>query len=164
VWHLLLAAGFNSQRLSLLMNIGYDKGHFVRYCEGCLDLALTRRCHVGISHRLHVYRLHAPLSVTSEHTSHSITSLDLHVFLRTPIFFLYIPFRHSSSMSKDTSFRFCIAALLIVQIACWALALVDLFVPGKPRVIIRTTMDVISQMFARRSQAMLLYKDFRATF
>jgi hypothetical protein len=67
-------------------------------------------------------------------------------------------------MSKDSSFRLCIAALLIIQIACWALALVDLFVPGKPRLIIRTTMDVISQLFARRTAAMLLYEDFRAAF
>jgi hypothetical protein len=67
-------------------------------------------------------------------------------------------------MSKDTSFRFCIAALLIVQIACWALALVDLFVPGKPRVLVRTTLDIVSQMFAKRSTALLLYKDLRAAF
>jgi hypothetical protein len=67
-------------------------------------------------------------------------------------------------MSKDSSFRLCIAALLIIQIACWALALVDLFVPGKPRLMIRTTMDVISQLFARRSAAMLLYGDFLAAF
>lgn len=66
--------------------------------------------------------------------------------------------------NKETSFRFCIAALLIVQIACWALALADLFVPGKPRVIIRTTMDVVSQMFAPRSTVLLLYQDFRAAF
>ncbi|KAH7400763.1 hypothetical protein DE146DRAFT_474627 [Phaeosphaeria sp. MPI-PUGE-AT-0046c] len=66
-------------------------------------------------------------------------------------------------MSKDSSFRLCIAALLIIQIACWMLALVDLFVPGKPRLIIRTTMDVVSQLFARRSSAMLLYRDFRAS-
>ncbi|KAF2819068.1 hypothetical protein CC86DRAFT_307909 [Ophiobolus disseminans] len=64
--------------------------------------------------------------------------------------------------NKDASFRFCIAALLIIQIACWALALADLFVPGKPRVIVRTTMDVISQMFARRSTVLLLYEDIRA--
>jgi hypothetical protein len=67
-------------------------------------------------------------------------------------------------MSKDSSFRLCIAALLIIQIACWALALVDLFIPGKPRLILRTTMDVISQLFARQSTAVLLYRDFRAAF
>jgi hypothetical protein len=67
-------------------------------------------------------------------------------------------------MSKDSSFRLCIAALLIIQIACWALALVDLFIPGKPRLILRTTMDVISQLFARQLTAVLLYRDFRAAF
>ncbi|KAF2024746.1 hypothetical protein EK21DRAFT_117443 [Setomelanomma holmii] len=67
-------------------------------------------------------------------------------------------------MAKDASFRMCIAALLIIQIACWMLALADLFIPGKPRVILRTTMDVISQLFARKSSAMLLYRDFRAAF
>ncbi|KAH8732471.1 hypothetical protein GQ44DRAFT_602728 [Phaeosphaeriaceae sp. PMI808] len=67
-------------------------------------------------------------------------------------------------MAKDTSFRLCIAALLIIQIACWMLALVDLFVPGKPRVFVRTTMDVISQVFARRSTAMLFYEEFRGAF
>ncbi|KAF1920804.1 hypothetical protein BDU57DRAFT_436091 [Ampelomyces quisqualis] len=65
-------------------------------------------------------------------------------------------------MSKDSSFRICIAFLLVIQIACWALSLADLFIPGKPRLIVRTTMDVISQLFARRSAAMLLYQDFRA--
>jgi hypothetical protein len=67
-------------------------------------------------------------------------------------------------MAKESSFRVCIAALLIIQIACWMLALVDLFVPGKPRIILRTTMDVVSQLFARKSSAMLLYRDFRAAF
>jgi hypothetical protein len=86
------------------------------------------------------------------------------LFYAHGVFFLYIQFKLPHSMSKDTSFRFCITALLIVQIACWALALADLFVPGKPRVIIRTTMDIISQIFARRSTATLLYRDFRAAF
>jgi len=78
--------------------------------------------------------------------------------------FLQITPSNTFKMSKDTSFRFCIAALLVVQIACWALALTDLFVPGKPRLLIRTTMDVVSQLFARRSTILLAYRDFRAAY
>lgn len=52
-------------------------------------------------------------------------------------------------MGKESSFRLCIAFLLIVQIACWALTLLDLLHPGKPTAMLRTTMDLVSLYFAR---------------
>ncbi|KAH3972957.1 hypothetical protein HBH52_143920 [Parastagonospora nodorum] len=104
--------------------------------------------------------------ITSHFDSHLHFQHAFSLSLQVPFFrerLILLPFV-IAIMSKDTSFRVCIAALLIVQIACWALALADLFIPGKPRLIIRTTMDVISQLFARRSAAMLQYRDFLAAF
>jgi hypothetical protein len=51
-------------------------------------------------------------------------------------------------MAKESSFRLCIAFLLIVQIACWALTLLDLMHPGRPQMLLRTTMDTMSMHFA----------------
>ncbi|KNG49469.1 hypothetical protein DDE82_004941 [Stemphylium lycopersici] len=66
-------------------------------------------------------------------------------------------------MAKDSSFRICIAFLLIVQIACWTLTLLDLLHPGKPHAIMRTTMDLVSIFFTRQSSsAMLSYRDIKA--
>jgi hypothetical protein len=111
------------------------------------------------------YRLSRPTSTTPLNTSHFNFPAVQNSFFRTGrCYFCFPSTFFSLSMSKDSSFRLCIAALLIIQIACWALALVDLFEPGKPRLMIRTTMDVISQLFARRSAAMLLYGDFLAAF
>ncbi|KAF1947713.1 hypothetical protein EJ02DRAFT_439914 [Clathrospora elynae] len=64
-------------------------------------------------------------------------------------------------MPKNTPFRLCIAFLLIVQVACWTLTLLDLFHPGKPRAVIRTTMDLVSLYFSRQSTALLRYRDVR---
>jgi hypothetical protein len=107
----------------------------------------------------------APLQSHSMNTSHFNIDLPTSTSFLPSFHILLHCYRDSSfKMSKDSSFRLCIAALLIIQIACWALALADLFVPGKPRLIVRTTMDVISQLFARRSAAMLQYRDFLAAF
>jgi hypothetical protein len=66
-------------------------------------------------------------------------------------------------MGKDSSFRMCIAFLLMVQIACWTLTLLDLLHPGKPYALIRTTMDLVSLYFSRQSSAALLsYRDIKA--
>ena len=65
-------------------------------------------------------------------------------------------------MAKESSFRFCIAALLVVQIACWALTLLDLYSPGKPRVLLRTALDVVATIFAQRRGVLLTYGEVRA--
>jgi len=57
--------------------------------------------------------------------------------------------QHAHTMGKDSSFRLCIASLLIIQIACWALTLLDLYHPGKPTAMLRTTMDLASLYFTR---------------
>lgn len=67
-------------------------------------------------------------------------------------------------MAKDSSFRLCIAALLVVQIACWALTLLDLYQPGQPRVLLRTALDVVAQMFSRKNGLMLTYQEVVAVF
>jgi hypothetical protein len=64
-------------------------------------------------------------------------------------------------MAKSDAFRTCIAILLFIQLTCWALTLVDLLSPGRPVVLLRTSMDMISQLFAKQQPAaVLLYKDF----
>ncbi|KAF2795928.1 hypothetical protein K505DRAFT_323712 [Melanomma pulvis-pyrius CBS 109.77] len=68
----------------------------------------------------------------------------------------------SSSSSSSSSFRLCIALLLSIQALCWLLTLLDLFVPGKPLSIFRHSTDILSQLFSRRSSAMLYYKEIRA--
>jgi hypothetical protein len=66
-------------------------------------------------------------------------------------------------MPKNDSFRLCIAILLFIQLTCWALTLLDLLSPGRPTVILRASMDVVSQLFAKQQPAaVLLYKDFRS--
>jgi hypothetical protein len=55
-------------------------------------------------------------------------------------------------MAKESSFRLCIAFLLIVQIACWALTLLDLMHPGRPQLLLRTTMDTMSMHFSHFTQ------------
>lgn len=66
-------------------------------------------------------------------------------------------------MAKSDAFRTCIAILLFIQLTCWALTLLDLLSPGRPVVVLRTSMDVVSQLFARQQPAaVLLYKDFRS--
>ncbi|KAL6169605.1 hypothetical protein ACJQWK_04617 [Exserohilum turcicum] len=65
-------------------------------------------------------------------------------------------------MGKESSFRICIAFLLIVQIACWSLTLLDLLHPGKPHAVIRTTMDLVSIYFTRQSNALLSYNEIKA--
>jgi len=65
-------------------------------------------------------------------------------------------------MAKETSFRVCIAFLLIVQIACWTLTLLDLLHPGKPHAVMRTTMDLVSIYFSRQSSALLSYRDMKS--
>jgi hypothetical protein len=66
-------------------------------------------------------------------------------------------------MAKESSFRLCIAFLLIVQIACWALTLLDLLHPGKPHAIIRTTMDLVSIYFSRCCQSSAALQQLRYT-
>jgi hypothetical protein len=127
----------------------------------------TKDANMASSHRLHVYRLCRPTWKSHHQPFRFPPTFPTRILSLQVLFFrerlILLPFV-IAIMSKDTSFRVCIAALLIVQIACWALALADLFIPGKPRLIIRTTMDVISQLFARRSAAMLQYRDFLAAF
>ncbi|KAF1828785.1 hypothetical protein BDW02DRAFT_511474 [Decorospora gaudefroyi] len=65
----------------------------------------------------------------------------------------------SPTTTKTPPFRLCIAFLLIVQIACWALTLLDLVHPGRPQVLLRTTMDTISLHFSRQSSVLLRYRD-----
>ncbi|KAJ4985651.1 hypothetical protein SVAN01_08826 [Stagonosporopsis vannaccii] len=66
-------------------------------------------------------------------------------------------------MAKTDAFRVCIAILLIIQLTCWAFTLLDLLSPGRPVVLLRTSMDVVSQLFAKQQPAaVLLYKDFRS--
>ncbi|KAF2872186.1 hypothetical protein BDV95DRAFT_492928 [Massariosphaeria phaeospora] len=68
-------------------------------------------------------------------------------------------------MSKDTSFRYCVALLLAIQAACWALTLLDLFSPGKPLSLLRTSSDVLSRLFSPgRSSVLLYYNDVCARF
>lgn len=66
-------------------------------------------------------------------------------------------------MPKTDAFRTCIAILLFIQLTCWALTLLDLLSPGRPVSMLRTSMDVVSQLFAKQQPAaVLLYKDFRS--
>lgn len=66
-------------------------------------------------------------------------------------------------MAKTDAFRVCIAILLIIQLTCWALTLLDLLSPGRPVLMLRSSMDVLSQLFAKQQPAaVLLYKDFRS--
>ncbi|EUC35133.1 hypothetical protein COCCADRAFT_91715 [Bipolaris zeicola 26-R-13] len=66
-------------------------------------------------------------------------------------------------MGKDSSFRICIAFLLIVQLACWSLTLLDLLHPGKPHALMRNIMDLVSLFFSRQSTtALLSYRDIKA--
>jgi hypothetical protein len=67
-------------------------------------------------------------------------------------------------MPKDSSFRVCIALLLVVQAICWTFTLVDLFSPGKPRLLLRTSMDLVGQAVANRGDVLLLYREFRVVF
>jgi hypothetical protein len=66
-------------------------------------------------------------------------------------------------MAKDSSFRLCIAFLLVVQIACWALTLLDLMHPGRPQMLLRTTMDTMSMHFSHfsRQSNLLSYREIR---
>lgn len=69
-------------------------------------------------------------------------------------------------MSKDTSFRLCMALLLVVQAGCWALMLINLFSPGQPLHMLRSTTAlfrnstiVLPQAFTRKASALLHYRD-----
>ncbi|KAF2244490.1 hypothetical protein BU26DRAFT_523137 [Trematosphaeria pertusa] len=62
-------------------------------------------------------------------------------------------------MSKDSSFRTCIALLLAIQAACWALTLLDLYSPGKPLSLLRSSTNLFAQLFSRRTSGLLSYKD-----
>ncbi|KAH7345929.1 hypothetical protein BKA66DRAFT_433801 [Pyrenochaeta sp. MPI-SDFR-AT-0127] len=64
-------------------------------------------------------------------------------------------------MGKESSFRICIAVLLAIQAACWALTLLDLFSPGKSRALLRTVFDMVSRVTSRRSSGVLSYRDIR---
>jgi hypothetical protein len=57
---------------------------------------------------------------------------------------------------KPGPFRICIAFLLIIQLACWALTLLDLLQPGKPRALLRTALDVVAQVFLQRRPGVVL--------
>lgn len=66
-------------------------------------------------------------------------------------------------MAKGDTFRTCIAILLFIQLTCWALTLLDMLSPGRPVAMLRTSMDIINQLFAKQQPAaVLLYKDFRS--
>ena len=66
-------------------------------------------------------------------------------------------------MAKADAFRTCIAILLFIQLTCWALTLLDMLSPGRPVVLMRTSMDTINQLFAKQQPAaVLLYKDIRS--
>ena len=66
-------------------------------------------------------------------------------------------------MAKTDVFRVCIAILLFIQLTCWALTLLDLLSPGRPIVLLRTSVDAVGQVFAKQQPAaVLLYKDFRS--
>jgi DMSO reductase anchor subunit len=67
-------------------------------------------------------------------------------------------------MPKDSSFRVCIALLLVIQAICWAFTLVDLWNPGKPRLLLRTSMEVVARAVAKRGDVLLLYREFRVAF
>lgn len=67
-------------------------------------------------------------------------------------------------MAKDASFRMCIAALLVVQVACWALTLLDLYQPGQPRVLLNTAFDGVSQMVSRGNGLILTYQEVVGVF
>lgn len=67
------------------------------------------------------------------------------------------------TMAKDSAFRICIAILLLIQLTCWALTLLDLLSPGRPTALLRTSVDLVSQVFAKQQPAaVLLYQDFRS--
>ena len=66
-------------------------------------------------------------------------------------------------MAKTDAFRVCIAVLLMIQLTCWAFTLLDLLSPGRPIVLLRTSVDVVSQLLAKQQPtAVLLYKDIRS--
>ena len=66
-------------------------------------------------------------------------------------------------MAKTDAFRVCIAILLMIQLTCWAFTLLDLLSPGRPILLLRTSMDIISQLCAKQQPtAVLLYKDIRS--
>ena len=66
-------------------------------------------------------------------------------------------------MAKTDAFRVCIAILLMIQLTCWAFTLLDLLSPGRPILLLRTSMDIISQLCAKKQpNAVLLYKDIRS--
>lgn len=66
-------------------------------------------------------------------------------------------------MAKTDAFRICIAILLLIQLTCWALTLLDLLSPGRPIILLRASVEVVSQVFAKQQPAaVLLYKDFRS--
>ncbi|KAF9696952.1 hypothetical protein EKO04_004766 [Ascochyta lentis] len=66
-------------------------------------------------------------------------------------------------MAKTDAFRICIAILLFIQLTCWALTLLDLLSPGRPIALMRTSVRIVSQVFAKQQPAaVLLYKDFRS--
>ncbi|KAF2280214.1 uncharacterized protein EI97DRAFT_429971 [Westerdykella ornata] len=76
-------------------------------------------------------------------------------------------------MTKDTPFRLCLIFLLVMQTICWALALLDLFSPGKPLSLYRSSMSIyrnsttmLSQLLSRRAAAAgwLSYRDLRTRF
>jgi hypothetical protein len=55
-------------------------------------------------------------------------------------------------MPKDTpstsTFRICVAILLAIQAACWALIMLDLFRPGKSLALLRHSADIFSNSTA----------------
>ncbi|KAF1842102.1 uncharacterized protein K460DRAFT_178894 [Cucurbitaria berberidis CBS 394.84] len=69
-------------------------------------------------------------------------------------------------MSKgySSSFRICIAILLAVQAACWALTVLDLLSPGKPSMLLQMATNLVSQIDSRRlgGSALLSYRDIRS--
>ncbi|KAH7138801.1 hypothetical protein B0J11DRAFT_423637 [Dendryphion nanum] len=72
-------------------------------------------------------------------------------------------------MSQDSSFRYCIALLLIVQAACWLLTVLDLFSPGKPLSLARNSISTVQnstwllRIMSRREDALVYsFADLRA--
>ncbi|KAF2016194.1 hypothetical protein BU24DRAFT_196397 [Aaosphaeria arxii CBS 175.79] len=118
--------------------------------------------------------LRATLPPFIRNTIHTILAFSIDPSLNSNFAKIFILFsRHKSHliMSKTSSFRVCISLLLLVQIACWFLTVLDLYRPGRPQSLLRNSMSVLRtssegllQLLSQPSSALLSYKDIRAHF
>lgn len=58
----------------------------------------------------------------------------------------------TAKKSPDLAFRTCIAFLLLVQTLVWALTLLDLLSPGKPRALLRSGAEGVARVLMGRQK------------